>query len=275
MPELPEVETIARKLREGCGVEPSILGRTILAVEVRWPRHIASPAGDEFLQAVAGQTIRSVSRRGKFLVLHLSGGYLLIHLRMSGDLSVVPAGEPLRKHDLTVWHLSGAVDLRFHDPRRFGRVWLTGNPGGVLDRLGPEPLAPEFTAAHLGRMLQARRRQLKPLLLDQSFLAGLGNIYTDESLYRARLHPLRRSDMLRPAEIARLWRAIRGTLRAGIVRNGASIDWVYRDGSFQNHFRAYGRAGKRCGRCGVNIRRIVVGQRSTFYCPRCQRAGRK
>jgi formamidopyrimidine-DNA glycosylase len=270
MPELPEVETIARRLREEGGGEPSILGRTVHSAEIRWPRHIASPVGAEFLQTIAGQSIDSVGRRGKFLILGLSGGFLLIHLRMSGDLYVVPAGGPLGKHDHTVWHLSGGMDLRFHDPRKFGRVWLTGDPTDVLARLGPEPLAPEFTAARLGRMLRARRRQLKPLLLDQTFLAGLGNIYADESLFRARLHPLRRSDSLHPAESARLWRAIRGALREGIIRNGASIDWVYHGGKFQNHFRVYGRAGKPCGRCGTAVRRMIVGQRSTFLCPRCQ-----
>lgn len=270
MPELPEVETIARKLREGCGLEPPIVGRTILAVEIRWPRHISLPESSAFAAQAEGQTIHSIARRGKFLVLALSRDTLLIHLRMSGDLCVVSESEPLRKHDLTIFHLSGGMDLRFHDPRRFGRVWMTAEPGRVLDPLGPEPLAAEFTAARLGTMLCSRRRLLKPLLLDQTFLAGLGNIYTDEALHRARLHPLRRSDLLRPEEVARLWRGIRAALRAGIASNGASIDWVYRGGKFQNQFRAYGRAGELCRTCGGRIRRTVVGQRSTFYCPRCQ-----
>jgi formamidopyrimidine-DNA glycosylase len=274
MPELPEVETIARKLREGSGAEPSVAGRSILSIVIRWPRHIAQPSGAEISALAQGQAIQSISRRGKFLVLALTRDTLLIHLRMSGDLCVVPASDPLRKHDLTIFHLSGGVDLRFHDPRRFGRVWLTREPGSILDGLGPEPLAADFTARRLAAMLASRKRILKPLLLDQTFLAGLGNIYTDEALHRARLNPLRRSHSLRPAEVARLYRGIRSALRLGIARNGASIDWVYRGGGFQQHFRVYGRAGKPCGTCGNRIRRIIVGQRSTFYCPNCQKKKR-
>jgi formamidopyrimidine-DNA glycosylase len=274
MPELPEVETIARKLREGCGGEPAILGREILTVEIRHPKPVAFPSADEARKRMSGRTFEEISRRGKFLVCRLSRGFLLVHLRMSGDLQVVPAGQVLRKHDHIVWHLSGGVDLRFHDPRRFGRIWLVDSPEEILGALGPEPLEPGFTAARLGEMLRARRRLLKPLLLDQTFIAGLGNIYTDEALHRARLHPLRRSDSMRKDEVARLWHGIRAALRVGIARNGASIDWVYRGGEFQHHFRAYGRTGEACPRCGAKIRRIVVGQRSTYFCPKCQRKGK-
>jgi formamidopyrimidine-DNA glycosylase len=140
----------------------------------------------------------------------------------------------------------------------------------VTGALGPEPLAPGFTARHLGQRLAGRKRRLKPLLLDQTFLAGVGNIYADEALHRAGLHPLRRSDALKPEEVRALWRAIRGALRAGLRHNGASIDWVYRGGSFQSLFRVYDRAGEPCRRCGTPIRRIVVGQRGTHFCPRCQ-----
>jgi formamidopyrimidine-DNA glycosylase len=275
MPELPEVETIARKLREGCGGESAILGREILAVEIRHPKPVAFPAAEAAREQMRGRLFEEISRRGKFLVCRLSQGFLLIHLRMSGDLQVVPAGGTPRKHDHVIWHLSGGVDLRFHDPRRFGRIWLTDDPAEVLGALGPEPLTQEFTIARLGSMLRARRRLLKPLLLDQTFIAGLGNIYTDEALHRARLHPLRRSDTLRKDEVTRLWRGIRAALRVGIAQDGASIDWVYRGGGFQNHFRVYGRAGDPCRKCGAKIRRTVVGQRCTYFCPRCQRRGRK
>jgi formamidopyrimidine-DNA glycosylase len=274
MPELPEVETIARKLREGCGGESAILGREILSVEIRHPKPVAFPSVDAAREKMRGCVFEEISRRGKFLVCRLTQGYLLVHLRMSGDLQVFPSGQAPRKHDHIVWHLSGGVDLRFHDPRRFGRIWLTDVPGDVLGALGPEPLSAEFTAARLGAMLRARRRLLKPLLLDQSFLAGLGNIYTDEALHRARLHPLRRSDTLRPEEAARLWHGIRAALRVGIAQDGASIDWVYRGGGFQNHFRVYGREGEPCRKCGAKIRHTVVGQRSTYFCPKCQRRGR-
>ncbi len=274
MPELPEVETIARKLREGCGGEPSILGREIRSVEIRHPKPIAFPTAKIARQQLRGQVFEEISRRGKFLVCRLSRGYLLIHLRMSGDLRVLPAGKPPRKHDHVIWHLSGDADLRFHDPRRFGRIWLVDSPREVLGALGPEPLAPEFTAARLGEMLRGRKRLLKPLLLDQTFLAGLGNIYTDEALNRARLNPLRRSDSLRKDEIARLWHGIRAALKVGIAQDGASIDWVYRGGNSQNHFRVYDREGRPCQRCGARIRHTVVGQRSTYYCPKCQPPGR-
>jgi formamidopyrimidine-DNA glycosylase len=275
VPELPEVETIARKLREGCGGEPAILGREILSVEIRHPQPVAFPAADAAREKMRGRVFEEISRRGKFLVCRLSQEFLLIHLRMSGDLQVLPAGQAPRKHDHVIWHLSGGVDLRFHDPRRFGRIWLTDAPAEVLGALGPEPLAPEFTAARLGEMLRARRRLLKPLLLDQTFLAGLGNIYTDEALHRARLHPLRRSDTLRKEEVARLWHGIRAALKVGIAQDGASIDWVYRGGGFQNHFRVYDREGERCKKCGTKIRHTVVGQRSTYFCPKCQREKKK
>ncbi len=275
MPELPEVETIARKLREGCGEENAILGREILSVEIRHPKPIAFPGVEEAREQMRGRIFFEISRRGKFLVCRLSDKYLLIHLRMSGDLQVFPAGQPPRTHDHVIWHLSGDVDLRFHDPRRFGRVWLVESPQEVLGALGPEPLAPEFTAALLGKMLRGRKRLLKPLLLDQTFLAGLGNIYTDEALHRARLNPLRRSDTLRKEEVVRLWHGIRAALKVGIAQDGASIDWVYRGGKSQNHFQVYDRAGRPCKRCGGKIRHMVVGQRSTYFCPKCQPAGSK
>jgi formamidopyrimidine-DNA glycosylase len=274
MPELPEVETIARRLRSGCGGEPALTGRTILSVEVRHPAPIAVPGPKAFRERMRGMVFGGISRRGKFLRFRLSGMYLLIHLRMSGDLQLFPSGEGMRKHDHIIWHLQGGWDLRFHDPRRFGRIWLVDSPEEILGALGPEPLDPEFTAPKLADMLRARRRLLKPLLLDQTFLAGIGNISADESLYRARLHPLRRSDTLRRGEAARLWRGIRAALRKGIASNGASIDGAYRGGEFQHQVRAYGREGEPCRTCGTKIRRIVVGQRSTYFCPRCQRKPR-
>ncbi|MGA2112216.1 MAG: bifunctional DNA-formamidopyrimidine glycosylase/DNA-(apurinic or apyrimidinic site) lyase [Anaerolineales bacterium] len=270
MPELPEVETIARSLRGPRPDQPAILGRTIQSVTLRWPRHVAAPSPEAFARDLRGLPIEAVGRRGKYLLLRLDGLWLLLHLRMSGDLRVLPSDAPLEKHDLTLLHLSGGVDLRFHDPRRFGRLWLVSDPAQILGSLGPEPLEEAFTAQDLARRLRGRRRLLKPLLLDQTFLAGLGNIYADEALHRAGLHPLRRSDTLRPEETRALWRGIRAALRAGLRHNGASIDWVYRGGDFQNHFRVYGRAGEPCPACGASIRRIRVGQRSTHYCPHCQ-----
>jgi formamidopyrimidine-DNA glycosylase len=270
MPELPEVETIAELLRHSDEVGLPLVGQTIVGATLRWPRHIAQPSAQAFGQAVRGQKVRAVGRRGKFLVLDLDRLTLLIHLRMSGDVRMAPSTAPLEKHDLTLVHLAGGCDLRFNDPRRFGRVWLLDDPQTVLASLGPEPLQPGFDAAALAKNLAGRRRQLKPLLLDQTFLAGVGNIYADEALHRARLHPLRRSDRLSAEEVHRLWRSVRAALRSGLRHHGASIDWVYRGGGFQEHFRVYGRAGEPCPVCKTPIRRILVGQRSTHYCPVCQ-----
>jgi formamidopyrimidine-DNA glycosylase len=247
-----------------------VLGRTITGVTVRWPRHIATPSARALKDRLVGQKIECLSRRGKYLVFHLTRGVMLIHLKMSGDLRVVNGDAPRDKHAHTIFHLDDGARLRFSDTRKFGRVFLVERMEDVTGRLGPEPLDPGFTAAKLGARLAAKRRALKPLLLDQTFIAGIGNIYADEALHRARLHPLRRSDSLRPEEVRALWRGIRQTLRAGLRHNGASIDWAYRGGGFQDHFRVYEREGEPCLNCGAPIRRIVVGQRSSYFCPRCQ-----
>ena len=277
MPELPEVETIARFLREGSGKSITGLpGSHIEACQVLWQRALANQQPEEFSRRIIGQTIVSISRRGKFLVFTLSHDSLLIHLRMSGDMIVENALDeqdrplPLRKHDRLVLNFSSGRRLAFNDTRKFGRVWLTENPQEILSGLGPEPLDPSLTAQTFHAMLNEHGRQLKPLLMDQSFLAGLGNIYTDEALHLAKLHPLRRADQLTPEEAERLLNAIRSVLAEGIRRNGASIDWVYRGGDFQNHFRVYQRTGEACPDCGTPIQRLVVGQRGTHICPRCQ-----
>jgi formamidopyrimidine-DNA glycosylase len=160
--------------------------------------------------------------------------------------------------------------LVFNDTRKFGRVWLTPHPEEVLAQLGPEPFNRNFTPKWLHTALHSKHRQLKPLLLDQTFLAGLGNIYSDEALNLAKLNPLAASDSVTPKQAEALHTAIRRVLKEGIRRNGASIDWVYRGGEFQNYFRVYDRAGKPCPTCGTKIQRIVVGQRSTHFCPKCQ-----
>ena len=158
----------------------------------------------------------------------------------------------------------------FNDTRKFGRVWLVEDAQSVLGGLGPEPLDESLTGSDFYRMLQKQKRQIKPLLLDQSFLAGLGNIYTDEALFQARIHPLTAACAIQKSEANELLAAIRSVLQEGIQRNGASIDWVYRGGDFQNHFQVYQRDGQPCSRCGTEIQRITVGQRGTHFCPRCQ-----
>lgn len=264
MPELPEVETIARKL------EPRLLGKTIKDADLRWSRTLASPSPKKFREQIRDQKIREVTRRAKYFILHLSDFSLLIHLRMSGDLFIKSSTIEPEKHDRLIIKLSGNKSLVFNDTRKFGRVWLTPDPEEVLGKLGPEPLQKSFTSQWLHAALQKKHRQLKPLLLDQSFLAGLGNIYTDEALHLAKLHPLCASDSVTAKQAGALRAAIRKVLRAGIRRNGASIDRVYRGGEFQNYFRVYDREGKPCPVCGAKIQRIVVGQRGTHFCPKCQ-----
>ncbi len=265
MPELPEVEIIARALR------PELIGKTIIEAEVRWARTIALPSARKFKEQIRGQRVRDVTRRAKFLNIRLTAYNLLIHLRMSGDLTIKAGDVRPEKHDRLILSLSGDKSLTFNDTRKFGRVWLTPDMEQVTGHLGPEPLDSAFTPQWLSNELGHRHRQLKPLLLDQTFLAGLGNIYTDEALHLAKLHPLALSDSVTPRQAARLHGAIQAILREGIRRNGASIDWVYRGGEFQNHFRVYDREGKPCPVCGTLIQRIVVGQRGTHICPNCQK----
>jgi formamidopyrimidine-DNA glycosylase len=275
MPELPEVETIARKLR------PHLLGKTIQAADVRWTRTLAFPSPKKFKEQIKGQEIKGVTRRAKFFILQLSDFSLLIHLRMSGDLSIKDSKIGPEKHDRLILRLRSAgegtsslvhaaASLVFNDTRKFGRVWLTADPGEVLGRLGPEPLSKGFTPQWLYNALRSKHRQLKPLLLDQTFIAGLGNIYVDESLNLAKLHPLAASDSITAGQAEALHEAIRNVLKEGIRRNGASFDWVYRGGEFQNYFRVYDRSGKPCPTCGTTVKRIIVGQRSTHICPNCQ-----
>jgi formamidopyrimidine-DNA glycosylase len=215
--------------------------------------------------------VTSLGRRAKFIVIGLDPDTLLIHLRMSGDLRVEPDNPKLdQTHDRMILRFSDGTRLVFNDPRKFGRVWLVRDPSRVFAGLGPEPLDPSFTPQLLYERLHASRRQVKPLLLDQSFLAGLGNIYTDEALHRAKIHPLSSSERISPEGAARLWEAIRGTLNEGIQRNGASIDWVYRGGDFQNNFRVYQRTGQPCPVCGTPVERLVIGQRGSHFCPVCQ-----
>ncbi len=275
MPELPEVETIANGLRQGGAGAPSILGMRIERAHLLWERTLAYPTPVEFDERIYGQHITEIGRRGKFLLLHLSQDTLLIHLRMSGDIFVKPSNAPDQPHDRLVIDLDPGWKLAFNDTRKFGRVWLTDRPQQVTGDLGPEPLDPALTAERLHALLVARHRQLKSLLLDQTFLAGLGNIYTDEALFLSRLHPYTASDCLTQHQAEDLLANIRKVLNEGIRHHGASIDWVYRGGDFQNYFRVYGRKGEPCPVCGTPIERILVGQRGTHFCPSCQKEAGK
>lgn len=263
MPELPEVETISRKLK------PDLVGRTMLSADLRWARTLAFPSPRKFKQQIQGQQILDVGRRAKYCRIQLSDFNLLIHLRMTGDLLIKDGPIKPELHDRLIIKLSGDRSLVFNDARKFGRVWLTASPEEVLGKLGPEPLDSDFTVEWLHAALHNKRRQLKPLLLDQTFVAGLGNIYSDEALHMAKLHPLAASDSITAEQAEALHEAIHNVLNEGIQRNGASFDWVYRGGEF--HFRVYGRTGEKCPVCGTKIKRIIVGQRSTHYCPKCQK----
>jgi formamidopyrimidine-DNA glycosylase len=270
MPELPEVETVARALR------PNLIGRRMIGVRNTWPRHIDRPDLAELLARIQGSEITGVSRRGKFLLFPLdSGDTLIVHLRMSGHLSVTDSSEKADKHTHTVFLLDDGHELRFRDTRKFGRVYLVDNLDEVVGKLGPEPLDDAFTADALHELIGGRKRVLKPLLLDQAFIAGIGNIYADEALFYAGLHPQRRSDTLSADDVARLHKAIQEVLQLGIEREGASIS-SYRKpdgekGSMQGDVAVFRRTGESCYNCGSPIQRIVLGGRSTHFCPSCQK----
>lgn len=269
MPELPEVETICKALRSGGRDAPAIVGWKIKRAEVFWQKTLAEPGVDKFLQRIEDQQIVDVLRRGKFIIIQLSDDYLVVHLRMSGDLRVDPDSMGLLPHDrLVIWFQNG-YHLAFNDTRKFGRVWFIKDLNELLHRLGPEPLEIDDAEDFYQRLI-SRKRQLKPLLMDQTFISGMGNIYTDEALHIAGIHPLNNSAALTRPQALKLLAAIQQVLAKGIERNGASIDWIYRGGSFQNEFRVYGRSGQACPICGTLIEKIVVGQRGTHFCPVCQ-----
>jgi formamidopyrimidine-DNA glycosylase len=300
MPELPEVETIRRKLRDGVptniitdqpnfvrengtshyhvgrrenGLEPtspSLIGKRIQQASLLWEGTLAEPTANEFLVRIMGQTIIDFGRRAKYLLVQLSDDVLVIHLRMSGDLLVEKEDDPIAPHHRFMLHFEDGFRLAFNDTRKFGRIWLMDDASPLLAKLGPEPLDRSITSDDFYRRLNKRKRQLKPLLMDQSFIAGVGNIYADEALHRAKLHPQILASALTKEQAVVLLESIRHVLLAGIEANGASIDWVYRGGDFQNQFQVYQRGEEPCYQCGTPIRRIVVGQRGTHFCPRCQ-----
>lgn len=269
MPELPEVETVVRALRQ------PLIGRTITGVRNDWSRHVATPALAELRARIGGCRVKAINRRAKYLVFTLTQGEtLMIHLKMSGHLAVVDGAEPADKHVHTVFELDNGQELRFRDIRKFGRVYLVQNPAQILGKLGPEPLEGEFTPAVLQERLNGRTRALKPLLLDQERIAGIGNIYADEALFYAKIRPTRPANQLNQQQIHALHAAIQKVLHLGIEREGASIElYVKPDGSkgdMQNAVAVFRRTGEPCYTCGHPIERIVLGGRSTHFCPHCQ-----
>jgi formamidopyrimidine-DNA glycosylase len=302
MPELPEVETIARDLR---GL---VRGSRIVGARSDWPKTLRSHDAAAFAAAVSGREIVDIGRRGKQLLVMLSAAsdvepgspsgtsavsvdpdpaepaVLTVHLKMTGQLFVVSAATPQDRHIHLVLELGDGRELRFRDMRKFGRIGLyrrdldtgvptAGEARGVLPG-GEEPLSGEFTPERFLAMCAGRRGRLKTLLMNQDFLAGVGNIYADEALWRSRLHPLRHADSLRPDEASRLYVALREVLFEAVAFRGSSIDDYTApdgDGSMQERLAVYQRAGEPCQRCGHAIRRIVVGGRSTHFCGWCQR----
>lgn len=273
MPELPEVDTIVRGLKS-CGIE----GRRIMGVESDWPRMLEPLGRSDFAERLCGARIRGIDRRGKFIVIRLDRSTLLFHLRMSGRINLLPRGAERSPYEHLVMLLDDGRELRFHDTRKFGRAYLTEREETVLGRLGVEPLGPDFTLAWLRQGLSRRKRMIKPLLLDQAFIAGLGNIYVDEALWEARIHPQTRSDMITKEQVRALRYAIPKVLRRGLKNRGTSLGEGHGNysavsgerGGNQNELKVYGRGGEKCFRCGDAILKIVVAQRGTHICPLCQ-----
>ena len=265
MPELPEVETVARN------VEPHIINKAVSHCEIMWYKTIATPSVEQFKQQIIAQKVSAVSRRAKYITIKLDQASLLIHLRMSGDLLICTPDRVPQPHDRVAIHFTDGTILVFNDPRKFGRLWLVRDPEVVTGKLGFEPLSLGFTSSVLAQILGSKDRNIKAFLLDQSQVAGLGNIYTDEALFRAGIMPTRKTKDLKMQEIERLYTAIQTVLQDGIAQNGASFDWVYRGGNFQNNFMVYQRKGLPCRICGRLIEKISLGQRGTHYCLNCQK----
>ncbi|HVM17110.1 MAG TPA: bifunctional DNA-formamidopyrimidine glycosylase/DNA-(apurinic or apyrimidinic site) lyase [Gaiellaceae bacterium] len=273
MPELPEVETVRRRL------EPVLVGRTFADVEILDARLTRPHDPAEVAAELRGERVAHADRRGKYLVVRFeSGRALLVHLRMTGTFLAGDAGTLEDPHRRAVARLDDGSDVAYRDVRRFG-TWLLLEPDEVEPylavRLGPEPLTEAFTPEFLRERLRGRRAPLKAAVLDQRTVAGLGNIYADEALWRARLHPRREAGALRRPQLVALHAAIRDALELGIARQGSTLrDYRTPDGeagAMQHEFKVYGRLGEPCDRCGTPIERIVVGGRGTWFCPRCQR----
>jgi len=274
MPELPEVETIKRTL------EPKLKGLSFQAVEVHLPKIIRSPAPQEFQVKLPGMTINKIERRGKYLLFFLANDSILIlHLRMTGKLIYCLPEEPLEPHTHIIFYLNNGFVLRYRDTRQFGRIFLVKSEKlslvAGLNNLGIEPFDPGFTKAFLIRELKHRHTKIKSLLIDQSFVAGIGNIYADEVLFRALIHPQRQSQTLTVREATRLYHAIQEVLQEGIESGGTSIrDYVDGEGNtgnYQNFLNVYGREGKPCPKCHRPITKNRLGGRSTHFCPVCQK----
>ena len=269
MPELPEVETVKNELL------PYVVGHNITGVTLFWEGIVRQPSVKEFCSRLIGQEITGVARRGKYLILRLTSGDLLfIHLKMSGSLLVDQDLSEPSKYTRAIIHLDKGTNIFFRDPRKFGTMQLVKDSNSIISKLGPEPLETSFTPQALAQRLAKRKAPIKAVLLDQNFIAGIGNMYADEALFAARLHPRRPSGSLSPDEIERLHRAIQQVLWSAISNKGASVNTYFRPGGelgtahFQ--FQVAHRGGKPCPACGVPIQRRPIRNRCTYFCPNCQ-----
>ena len=265
MPELPEVETIKNELA------PHIIGHTITAVTLFDEKIVRQPSVEEFGSRLIGQTITGVGRRGKYLLFSLTSGQtLVIHLKMTGSLWLTPPDRFVR----AVIHLDGGAKIYFRDPRKFGVMWLVADKNSVADKLGPEPLEDEFTGKTLAQALGERMAPIKALLCDQNLIAGIGNMYADEALFLAKIHPMRAGGSLSKEEIKRLYRAIQEVLATAIGDKGASVDTYFRPdgqiGTAHFQFRVAHRRGESCPVCDTPLQRIPVRNRGSYFCPKCQ-----
>jgi len=269
MPELPEVETIKRDLAS------RIVGRRFVGLTLNWPRAVQIPSPEEFRHRLQGQCIDELDRRGKYLIFRLTNGEsLILHLMMSGSLLLDPQSRS-DPYNRTVFLLDDGASLCFRDPRKLGRMWLVADEGTVVGKLGPEPLGSGFTAQALGELARKHSAPVKAVLCDQSFLAGVGNMYADEALFTAAIYPLRASNSLSTDEVERLHHAIRRVLEEAIGSHGASINDYRRPdgepGTAQFVFKVAHRGGEPCPICTTPIERIPIRQRGTYFCPNCQR----
>ncbi|WP_027339350.1 DNA-formamidopyrimidine glycosylase [Halonatronum saccharophilum] len=271
MPELPEVQTVVDTLAD------LVLNKEIIDVEVKQEELIAKPSVKEFKSILKGVKIDRVRRRGKYIVVELSNGYYLVtHLRMTGRFFYASKETKVDKYDYIFFKFKEGDELRLGSKRKFTKTYLVDDltEAGSLTKIGPEPLADDFILDWFKKALAKRRGNIKALLLNQRFLAGLGNIYVDEALFLARVHPLRIANSLEDKEVKMLYKSIRQVLSEGIEHRGTT-KWDYVDasgqgGSYQNYLRVYDRAGKKCPSCDATIERIKVGGRSTHFCPKCQ-----
>ncbi|MDO3408872.1 DNA-formamidopyrimidine glycosylase [Saccharibacillus sp. CPCC 101409] len=276
MPELPEVETVKRTLNK------LVAGKTIERVTVSLPRIVRRPDDPALFAALLeGHTISSIERSGKFLRFNLDGWVIVSHLRMEGRYGVYDSDDPVEKHTHVIFHFTDGTELRYRDVRQFGTMDLLPSgeefAGAPLHKLGLEPLAESFTPEALGGKLAGKKTRLKTVLLNQEVVAGIGNIYVDETLFRAGLHPERAAGGLTEDELRRLHRCIVDILTEAVAAGGSSVKSYVNgqgeSGSFQDQHRIYGRKGQPCHNCGMPIERIVVGGRGTHYCPQCQKPG--